>query len=98
MSLMYSSVNEVMEGKMEVKIQGCKALFVAEDKIEMKRYAHCDDVFNILWEMLKGKDSICDKLNHGHDFKTADEALEWCRDALFRKLEEEGVNLEELWR
>ena len=45
----------------------------------------------VLWNLVNGPDGIRGFLKHGHDFKDADDALEWVRDFIF-----DNVNLDEI--
>lgn len=61
---------------------------------EGDKYAllHANDMFCVLWDILETE--LRNKLKYGHEFKTADEALEWCRSCIVESLEHYGVNLD----
>ena len=64
-----------------------------EDRVDFECATHGVAWATVVWDMdqwLRGK------LKHGHDFKTADEALEVVRRALQETLDGDGLSLEVL--
>ena len=47
--------------------------------------------YSCLWDVSQ---EIRTKLKHGHDFNSADDALEWCRSYIYESLESDGINLD----
>jgi hypothetical protein len=64
-----------------------------EDENEFRLQSHGVD-----WALVAFEMDACLRrwLKHGHNFKTADEALEGVREALSRSLESRGVSLEDI--
>jgi len=65
----------------------------AEDRHEEYRLVKALDAFLVLWDLVNNRDHLSGKLRYGHDFKTADEALEWCAEDLCNLIDEYGIDL-----
>ena len=50
---------------------------------------HSGKLFWELWEFVNNE--LRGKLKYGHDFKSANEAFEWCRQELVDLIEESGL-------
>ena len=66
--------------------------YVTQDSEETYRILKSLDIFLAMHHI---RDSVWEKHHRGHDFKTADDALEWCNELIGRALENYGVDLHE---
>lgn len=67
----------------------------SEDELDQARQAiYSARLFGAVWSFLEN--DLHGKLDHGHNIENADEALEWSRDQLFRRLENQGIDIYEL--
>ena len=69
-----------------------KITIETEEKEEVLRIMKSSEAFSALHEIAWGR--IRDWGKHGHEFKTADEAVEACREEIFRVLEDYGIDLD----
>lgn len=81
--------------KKEIKLpEDTYSIYIARDRQDALRLNHADDLCDILWEFLY--QDLRGKLKHGHEFKTADEALVWVRETLTNSLSNHNINIESL--
>ncbi len=68
--------------------------FSEEEPIRARQAMASSRLFSAVWLFLEH--DLHGKLDHGHDMEHADEALEWSRDQLLRRLRDHGVDIHEL--
>lgn len=45
------------------------------------------DYWLVLWNLIHGQEGVRGKLKYGHNFKDADEVLEWVRDTIYEQID-----------
>ncbi len=60
-----------------------------EEQLEYRTAVHASDWKGVVWEVSM---FLRNKLKHGHEFKTADEALEAVRDELWNECKDNNLD------
>ena len=66
----------------------------ADDRGAFKRMSHADNMCSVLWDTYQWLRS---SLKHGHNYDSADDALEAVQQQLLELMDGEGINLDDLW-